>query len=168
MLAAVMRENSIPCSSDYKKYFTQVNIPAAAHWPLAWRRMTSYTRASAFILRRNPMRNALLHWILSAFAVWVVSALVPGFQIAGAGSALLAALVIGLVNGTIGFFLKIVTFPITVLTFGLFLFIINALTLLMSTAIVPGFDIAGFGAAFIGAIVLCLVNVVLRAVLGGK
>ncbi len=114
------------------------------------------------------MRNALLHWILSAFAVWVVSALVPGFQIAGAGSALLAALVIGLVNGTIGFFLKIVTFPITVLTFGLFLFIINALTLLMSTAIVPGFDIAGFGAAFIGAIVLCLVNVVLRAVLGGK
>lgn len=114
------------------------------------------------------MRNALLHWILSAFAVWVVSELVPGFQIAGAGSALLAALVIGLVNGTIGFFLKIVTFPITVLTFGLFLFIINAITLLMSTAIVPGFDIAGFGAAFIGAVVLCLVNVVLRAVLGGK
>lgn len=114
------------------------------------------------------MRNALLHWILSAFAVWVVSELVPGFQIAGAGSALLAALVIGLVNGTIGFFLKIVTFPITVLTFGLFIFIINALVLLMSTAIVPGFDIAGFGPAFIGAIVLCLVNVVLRAVLGGK
>ncbi len=114
------------------------------------------------------MQNALLHWILSAFAVWVVSELVPGFLIAGAGSALLAALVIGLVNGTVGLFLKIVTFPVSVLTFGLFLLVINALTLMMSTAIVPGFDISGFGAAFIGAIVLSLVNVVLRAVVTGK
>lgn len=114
------------------------------------------------------MRNALLHWILSAFAVWIVSEVVPGFEISGAGSALFAALVIGLVNGTIGFFLKIVTFPLTVLTFGLFLLVINAITLLLSDAIVPGFDIASFGAAFIGAIVLCIVNVVLRAVLGGK
>lgn len=114
------------------------------------------------------MRNALLHWILSAFAVWIVSEVVPGFSIAGAGSALFAALVIGLVNGTIGFFLKVVTFPLTVLTFGLFLLVINAITLLLSDALVPGFDIATFGAAFIGAIVLCIVNMVLRAILGGK
>lgn len=112
------------------------------------------------------MRNALLHWILSAFAVWVVSELVPGFQIDGAAAALLAALVIGLVNGTIGLVLKIATFPLTIMTFGLFIFVINAMSLMMATAIVPGFDIIGFGAAFVGAIVLALVNVVLRAVLG--
>lgn len=114
------------------------------------------------------MRNALLHWILSAFAIWIVSELVPGFALAGAASALLAALVIGFINGTIGFALKIVTFPLSLLTFGLFLFVINALMLLLADVIVPGFDIAGFGPALIGAIVLAIVNALLRGVTGVK
>ena len=97
------------------------------------------------------MKNALLHWILSAFAIWIVSEIVPGFIVEGAGSALFAALVIGLVNGTIGFFLKVITLPLTFLTFGLFLLVINAFMLMVSDILVPGFEITSFGAALIGA-----------------
>lgn len=114
------------------------------------------------------MNKALLHWILSAVAILIVSSLVPGFQVSGIGSALIAALVIGFVNATLGFFLKIVTLPLTLMTFGIFLLIINAIMLQFSAAFIPGFEVIGFGAAFIGAIVLSLVNVVLRAVVGVK
>ena len=106
----------------------------------------------------------LLHWLLSAVSLLIVAHVVPGFMVDGFGSALLAAIVIGLVNGTLGLFLKIVTFPITVITFGLFFFVINALMLKMSAAIVPGFHVLGFGPAFLGAIVLTILNALLRGV----
>src|ERR1700730_14935684 len=80
--------------------------------------------------------------------------------------ALIAAVVIGLVNGTIGFFLKVVTFPLTILTLGLFWLVINALMLEVAAALVPGFRIDGFLPAFFGAIVLSLVNMALRMVVG--
>ncbi len=80
----------------------------------------------------------------------------------GAASAFIAALVIGFVNATLGLFLKIITFPLTLLTFGLFWFVINAAMFELASAIVPGFEVRGFGAAFIGAIVLSLVNMLLR------
>lgn len=114
------------------------------------------------------MKNALLHWILSAFAIWIVSEIVPGFIVEGAGSALFAALVIGLVNGTIGFFLKVITLPLTFLTFGLFLLVINAFMLMVSDILVPGFEITSFGAALIGALILAILNAILRSVVTGK
>jgi putative membrane protein len=104
----------------------------------------------------------LLNWVLTALAVWLVSQIVPGIHVRGAGSALIAALVIGFVNATIGLFLKIITFPLTIVTFGLFWFVINAIMLELASAIVPGFEVRSFGAAFIGAIVLSLVNMALR------
>jgi putative membrane protein len=104
----------------------------------------------------------LLNWVLSALAVWIVSKLVHGFVVHGAAAALIAALVIGFVNATLGLFLKIITFPLTLLTFGLFWLVINAAMLELASAIVPGFEVRGFGAAFIGAIVLSLVNMFLR------
>jgi len=104
----------------------------------------------------------LLNWVLSALAVWIVSRIVPGFFVRGAAAALIAALVIGFVNATLGLLLKIITFPLTLLTFGLFWFVINAAMLELASAIVPGFEVRGFGAAFIGAIVLSLVNMLLR------
>ena len=108
----------------------------------------------------------LLNWILSALAVWIVSRLVPGFYLSGAIAALIAALVIGFVNATLGFFLKLITFPLTVLTLGLFWLIINAVMLELASAIVPGFKVQNFAAAFWGAIVLSLVNLVLRWLAG--
>ena len=104
----------------------------------------------------------LLNWLLSALALLAVSYLVPGFVLTGLVAALIAAVVIGLINATLGLVLKIVTFPLTVLTLGIFWLVINALMLELASAIVPGFHIAGFGSAFIGAIVLALVNMLVR------
>jgi putative membrane protein len=104
----------------------------------------------------------LLNWILSALAVWIVSQVVPGIHVNSALTALIAALVIGLVNATIGMILKVLTFPLTLLTLGLFWFVINALMLELASVLVPGFEVHGFLAAFIGAIVLSIVSSVLH------
>jgi len=104
----------------------------------------------------------LIQWVLTALAIWIVSRLIPGFEVSGAMSALIAAVVIGFVNATLGLFLKIVTFPLTLVTFGIFWLVINALMIELASAIVPGFHVHGFGAAFWGAIVLSLVNMALK------
>jgi putative membrane protein len=106
----------------------------------------------------------LLNWVLSAVAVWIVAQVVPGVHVNGAVAALIAALAIGLINATVGALLKIITFPLTLLTLGLFWFVINALMLELASAVVPGFQVRGFLAAFIGAIVLSLVNLVLKGI----
>lgn len=111
----------------------------------------------------------LLNWVLSAAAVWIVAQLVPGVSVRGAGSALIAALVIGFINATIGFVLKVITFPLTLVTLGVFWFVINALMLELASALLaPGFQVHGFLAAFIGAIVLSLVNLLLKAIVMPK
>ena len=106
----------------------------------------------------------LLHWILSALALLVVSHLVPGFHVAGLVPALIAALVIGLLNATIGLFLKIVTFPLTILTLGVFLLVINGAMILVASSLVPGFHVRGLVPAFWGAVVLALLGMLIRAV----
>jgi putative membrane protein len=108
----------------------------------------------------------LLNWALTALAVWVVAQLVPGFHVSGPFAALIAALVIGFVNATIGLFLKIVTFPLTILTLGIFWLVINAAMIELASTIVKGFRVDSFGAAFIGAIVLSLVNMIFRWLAG--
>jgi putative membrane protein len=108
----------------------------------------------------------LLNWGLSALAVWIVAHVISGFHVSGWVAALIAALVIGFVNATLGVFLKIVTFPLTLLTLGLFWLVINAAMIELASAIVPGFRVDTFGAAFWGAIVLSLVNMVLRWLAG--
>jgi putative membrane protein len=113
------------------------------------------------------MVKLLVQWLLSAFALLVVSNLVPGFYVQGLGPALVAALVIGLLNATVGFFLKIVTFPISILTLGLFLLVINGLMILMASNIVRGFHVRGFVPAFWGAVVLALLGMLIRAVTKG-
>ena len=104
----------------------------------------------------------LLHWIVTALAVWITSRLVSGFYVDSAGAALIAAVVIGLVNATLGLFLKIITLPLTILTLGLFWLVINAVMLELASSFVPGFHIRGFAAAFWGAIVLSIVNMLLK------
>jgi len=109
----------------------------------------------------------LINWLLSALAVWVVSRLIPGFHVTSVPAALIAALVIGLVNATLGVLLKIVTFPLTILTLGLFWLVINALMLeLASWLLSPSFRVDTFAAAFWGAIVLSLVNMLFRWLAG--
>ncbi|MFZ0286166.1 MAG: phage holin family protein [Terriglobales bacterium] len=104
----------------------------------------------------------LLHWIITALAVWITSRVVSGFHVDGPAAALIAAVVIGLVNATLGLFLKIITFPLTILSLGLFWFVINAIMLELASMFVPGFHIRSFGAAFVGSIVLTIVNMLLK------
>ncbi|MGA3009497.1 MAG: phage holin family protein [Terracidiphilus sp.] len=110
------------------------------------------------------MIRLLVQWILYAVALLVVSNLVPGFSVQGLGPALVAALVIGLLNATVGFFLKIITFPISILTLGLFLLVINGLMIMLASNLVRGFHVRGFGPAFWGAVVLALLGMLIRAV----
>src|SRR6202030_4710911 len=109
------------------------------------------------------MLRLLLHVFLSALAVWIMAQVVPGIYLSGPRNALIAALVIGLINATIGLVLKVITFPLTLLTLGLFWFVINALMLELASALLaPGFQVRTFTAAFLGAIVLSLVNMLLK------
>ena len=108
------------------------------------------------------MTNWLVTWLLSALSLVIVAHLVSGFQVSGFAAALIAALVIGFVNGTLGVLLKIVTFPLSILTLGIFWLVINALMLKVAAAFVPGFRINGFLPALLGSIVLSLVNMALR------
>jgi putative membrane protein len=107
----------------------------------------------------------LLHWVCSAVAVYLTALLVPGIYVSGVIAALIAAAVIGFVNATLGFILKIITIPFSLITFGIFLLVINGLMLELSSALVPGFYIRGFGSAFIGTIILSLLNMLLRALI---
>jgi putative membrane protein len=109
------------------------------------------------------MLALLLQWLLCAIALLVVSRIVPGFQVHGLGPAMIASLVIGLLNATVGFVLKIVTFPLSILTLGIFLLVINGLMILVASSLVPGFHVRGFVPAFWGAVVLALLGVIIRA-----
>ena len=111
------------------------------------------------------MWNLLVHWAISAISLVIVAYLIPGIRLDGLGPALLAPLVIGLVNATVGFIVKIVTFPITILSLGIFLLVINALMLMLAAYLVPGFAVAGFWSAFFGAIVMSVVSMILRSML---
>jgi len=88
----------------------------------------------------------LFNWLVSAVSLWLVSQIVPGFHISGLGSALLAVVVIGLVNATIGILLKVLTLPLTIVTLGIFWWVINALMLWVASSFVPGFVIPGYAA----------------------
>ena len=100
----------------------------------------------------------ILRWLLNTVTLLFVAQLVPGFVVETFWSALIAALVLGLVNAVIRPVLLILTLPINFLTLGLFTFVINALMLLLVSHIVKGFTITSFAAALVGGIVLWLVS----------
>lgn len=113
------------------------------------------------------MNNFLLTWLGTALALLVTSRIVPGFIINTFVAALVAAIVIGLVNAIIRPILSLLAFPITLVTFGLFTFVINAFTLWLASAITPGsgFEIQGFIPAFLGSIVLAIVSSIINYLL---
>jgi len=104
------------------------------------------------------MLRMLLHWILNAVALMVVSHYVKGFVVSDLVSALIAVVVIGLFNATFGLLLKIITLPLGILTFGIFFLVINAVILWFSSKFVPGFAVTTFKAAFLGALALAVLH----------
>jgi putative membrane protein len=102
--------------------------------------------------------NFGIRLVVSAVALLIVAYVVSGVHVASFASALGAAIVLGLLNALLRPLLVLLTLPITVITLGLFLLVINAGILLLTAALVPGFEVHGFWAAFLGAIVLWLVG----------
>lgn len=108
--------------------------------------------------RTLRMFRLLLHWILNAVALLIVSHFVEGFHISSIASAVIAVVVIGLFNATLGLFLKIITLPLGILTFGIFFLVINAVILWFSSKFVPGFSVTTFKAAFLGALAIAVLH----------
>ena len=100
----------------------------------------------------------LVTTLITAFAMWAATQIVPGIHARGLGSLLLAALVFGLVNAFLRPILVFLSFPITVLTLGLFLLVVNAAMLGLTAALLPSFRVDGFWAALFGSIVISLVS----------
>ena len=104
----------------------------------------------------------LLHWLFSAGCLLLVARFVPGFYVRNFLYAMLAAAIIGLVNATLGLFLKIITFPIIIITFGLFMIVINACMLKFASLFAPGFEVRYWSSALWGSLILSLLHFVFR------
>jgi putative membrane protein len=107
------------------------------------------------------MVRMILHWVLNSVALVLVAHFVQGFVITSWISAMIAVIVIGLFNATFGLLLKIITLPLGILTFGLFFLVINAIILKFSSNFVPGFEVLTFKAAFLGALALAVVHLLI-------
>jgi putative membrane protein len=112
------------------------------------------------------MRDWIIHWILSGVALLIVANVLPGIQVESFSSAMIAALVIGIVSATVGLILKIVLLPFIFLTLGLVYFLINGLMLKLASELVPGFRVNGCLPAVLGSILLTLVDYLLNRLAG--
>ena len=109
-----------------------------------------------------PMK-LIARWMLLAAALLLVAHLYPGVQVAGFESALIAALVLGLFNTLVRPLLVLLTLPVTLLTLGLFLFVINALMFWAAASVLRGFNVSGFGAALVGSLIYSVCGMVIDA-----
>lgn len=108
------------------------------------------------------MTRLLLNWLVNAIALLLIARLLRGFYVSGLVPALIAALVIGFLNATLGAVLKVLTFPLSILTLGMFLLVINALMIELASWLVPGFHVRGFLPAFIAAVLLAIVQILFK------
>jgi putative membrane protein len=110
------------------------------------------------------MKSGIVHLLLSAAVLLVVAHLVGGFHIANYGFAILTALVLGFVNSIIRPIMVILTLPLTIVTFGLFLFVVNALMLKLAAGLLPGVVVTGLWPAIVAALLISILNMVVFAV----
>lgn len=100
----------------------------------------------------------LINILISGLAVYIASYLLPGVMLDGFGAAIIVGIVLGIVNTVVKPILVLLTLPITIVTLGLFAFVINALMVLLVDALIPGFSVASFWTAIIFSLVLSVVN----------
>lgn len=112
------------------------------------------------------MPGFVIRLLVNVLGLWVASRLVPGLQFSGTTALVVAAILLGLVNAFVRPILVFLTLPITVVTLGLFLLVVNALMLALVAALMDGFALAGFGSALLGALVLGLVSWITSAFVG--
>lgn len=114
---------------------------------------------------KRHKKNFVARCLINFIAILVTAKLVHGISIDGWTAALLAALVLGVVNAIIRPVIYILSLPLTVLTLGLFTFVVNALMLLLTASIIPGFAVAGFWVAVLAAIVISVISAIISALL---
>jgi putative membrane protein len=107
------------------------------------------------------MLGIILRWVINALTLLVTSQIVPGIRIDSFGTALLAALVLGILNALLRPLLLILTLPVNILTLGLFTFVVNGVMLKLASDLVGGFHVDSFGSAVLGALVLALISFLL-------
>ncbi len=112
------------------------------------------------------MTGFLAHLVVTAALLLVVAYLVPGMKVTGALAALLGAFVLGIVNAVVWPIAVVLTLPLTIVTFGLFLLVLNAAMLKLTAALVPGFQVRGFLPAVLGSVLLTVLNLGVEAWLG--
>ena len=108
------------------------------------------------------LAHIVVVWLIGALALWIVAQIIPGIEVRGFGAALGATIIIAIVNGTLGMLVKFLAFPLTLLTLGLFLLVINAFLLKVASLFTPGFKVRGFLSALAGSVVLSFLTWVLR------
>jgi putative membrane protein len=113
------------------------------------------------------MVNFLINWLTTAAVLMIVSYVLPGFQVRSFAAALVAALVVGVVNAVLVPVLNLLALPLRILTLGLFSFVVSAVGLLVTDALVPGFRIDGLWTAILGAVLIAIVNAGV-GLLGGR
>jgi len=109
------------------------------------------------------MIKSVLYFLVIAATMLGLSRLLPGFEVSGWGAALLAAVVLALVNAVVRPVLFVLTLPFTLVTLGLFLFVLNALMLWLTAALVPGFKVHGFGTTLLASLALSLVGMLWKS-----
>lgn len=108
------------------------------------------------------MLAILVHWLVSTLTLVITAYLIPGIQVKSFGAALFAAVIVGIINAIVWPVLVFLTLPITLITFGLFLFFVNGIALKISAALSPGFEINGLMPAILGSVVMSLVGWLIR------
>ncbi len=108
----------------------------------------------------------IAHIVITAGLLLVVANLVEGIKVEGWGPAMLGALILGLANALVRPLMIILTLPLTVLTFGLFLLVVNGVMLQLMAVLTPGVDVKGCGSAILGGFILALLNIAIALVLG--
>ena len=106
--------------------------------------------------------KTIIHWLVAALAVLITAYVLPGVHVSGLLSALVVAVVLGVINVFLRPLLIVLTLPITIVTLGLFIFIINGLLVMLAASVVPGFAVDSFWWAFLFGIVLAVVSYVLE------
>ncbi len=113
------------------------------------------------------MTGILIRWLILTLAILAVPYLISGVQVASFSSAMLTAAILGILNAVLRPILIILTLPLTIITLGLFILVINALLFELAGAVVPGVDVASFWSAFFASIIVSIVSWILNSVVAG-
>jgi putative membrane protein len=115
----------------------------------------------------DTLREFLAHWGVTALALWLTSFIFHGISFSSKKSLLISALLLGFVNAVVRPVVVILTIPLTLITFGLFLLVINAVMMMLVSSLVPGFRISGFWTAFFASIVVTLISIFVSMLIFG-